>query len=540
MDKKLFTHFHLPLISRWRRNRLRAIIRGYNRLKLEDQLGLPRQVSTEILESHFDKISDNASRNIFFEAKGSAERAVRQYAFARLCNPTRISRELAYSRGVRSAMILPLPRAWQSVLVDHGIRLNHLRCSLAWHVGVVRYLGRGILMIVHLLVMLVLAQRKKLPSERYVYFAELGQENVPQLLTGAKSYDICSWYASWEGKNGQAAIIKHNVHCEPSRTGSGMLTEYGEPPYLLLRGWINLLRFSGWGLVATSVALFDLLRGHWWHALMLGEAARAKAVQLCKTEDLALEYLFHNSGVGYRPLWTYDAEKRGARVICYHYSTFEQPKMKNGYSTQKYDFGAANWPLYLVWDKYQANQYWREIGPEANVAVVGPIWFSDAPDDVRIPEDSIGVFNVDPWRIGLHLPISTIGNYAADHPDFNARFLEDIQQVLTEHSLTMAWKKKRDIGERLRKADRQVHKKLATKKNVVVIPPSISAIRLVDACQGTISIPFTSTALFRREEKMPSIYYDPTGWIQRDDRGAHGIPIVVGIDELRQWVGSTF
>ena len=34
----------------------------------------------------------------------------------------------------------------------------------------------------------------------------------------------------------------------------------------------------------------------------------------------------------------------------------------------------------------------------------------------------------------------------------------------------------------------------------------------------------------------PSIYYDPSGLIQKDDRGAHGIKIVSGRKELEAWL----
>ena len=49
-------------------------------------------------------------------------------------------------------------------------------------------------------------------------------------------------------------------------------------------------------------------------------------------------------------------------------------------------------------------------------------------------------------------------------------------------------------------------------------------------------MPFTSTALIAKHEGRPSVYYDPSGIVQAGDRAAHGIPILVGIDELQEWV----
>ena len=53
-------------------------------------------------------------------------------------------------------------------------------------------------------------------------------------------------------------------------------------------------------------------------------------------------------------------------------------------------------------------------------------------------------------------------------------------------------------------------------------------------------MPFTSTAVIARELGKPSCYFDPTGMIQPDDRTAHAIPVVCGIDELRCWVTELF
>lgn len=36
--------------------------------------------------------------------------------------------------------------------------------------------------------------------------------------------------------------------------------------------------------------------------------------------------------------------------------------------------------------------------------------------------------------------------------------------------------------------------------------------------------------------RVPTAYYDPSGIVQRDDRAAHGIEILIGRDELERWM----
>ena len=62
--------------------------------------------------------------------------------------------------------------------------------------------------------------------------------------------------------------------------------------------------------------------------------------------------------------------------------------------------------------------------------------------------------------------------------------------------------------------------------------------QVIEQAIAVISMPFTSTALIAKEMGKPSIYYDPMGRLQRDDRAAHGIPILSGIEELEEWISA--
>ena len=80
--------------------------------------------------------------------------------------------------------------------------------------------------------------------------------------------------------------------------------------------------------------------------------------------------------------------------------------------------------------------------------------------------------------------------------------------------------------------------KLSRWDDVVIIEGDIAAYKLIEKCSAVISMPSTSTAHIARELGKPTCFYDPTGIIQRDDRAAHGIPIIIGRDELHGWLAS--
>lgn len=513
------------------------MIRGYAQLKREKRIGLGRRVKSALADKPLPCISEQASPLIFSAAKGNAERVVRQYLFERHVG-TAMNRAILYALGSNSDVVFALPPIWRQVLREHGLKVDEARSASVWRRSLLLHFGRNILSMGQTLLHVLSAQRKMLPKERYAYFDGLSADNLPQPNAAGRSYDICSWYAQWDGRNRDIAAIRHSVqHVAPP--ADGLKVEHTGAPYLLLRGVTNALRLWGWCFAATLLAAFDLLRGRWWHALLLAEATRAKAMVLCPAKVLAADYLFHFSGTMYRPLWTYEAEQKGARIVCYFYSTSEQPKLATGYEPQKFEWGGASWPLYLVWDEYQAAQLRRDMGDEPEIRVVGPIWFSACPAQFELLPKPVAVFDVEVHRLSAHFPFTTVGDYIAAHPDFSARFLRDVQQALAEQGLSMAFKKKREIGNRGTKKYKKLLREIADAANVKVVASNFSPLQLIEKSVGVISMPFTSTALYLRDRNIPSVYYDPTGWVQRDDRAAHGMPVLIGIDELRHWIANT-
>jgi len=530
-------HFRLLSPSFRKRSRLRALIRGYAQLKREQRIGLGRRVKSALADKLLPGIAENASPMIFGAAIGNAERVVRQYLFERHVG-TAMNRAILRALGSKSSVVFALPPVWRQVLDEHELDVDDPRSALAWRWSLLLYFGRNILSMGQTLLRVLTAQGQSVPQERYAYLDGLSAVNLPQGNGFGRSYDICNWYAQWDGRHREIMAICHSV-AQAAPAAGGLRVEPVVEPFMLLRGTVNILRLWAWSFVATVLAGFDLLRGRWWHALLLAESARAKAVALCSVEALAVDYLFHYSGTMYRPLWTYEAERKGARIVCYFYSTFEQAKLASGYETQKFEWGGASWPLYLVWDEYQEAQLRRGMGEEPKILVVGPIWFSASSMQFELAPNSVAVFDVEAHRFAAHFPLTTAGDYIAAHPDFSERFLHDVQQALAEQGFFMVFKKKREIGNRGSKKYKTLIQEIADAANVVLVAPNVSALQVIEKCAGVISMPFTSTALYLRERNIPSVYYDPTGWIRRDDRAAHGIPVLIGIDELRRWISST-
>jgi polysaccharide biosynthesis PFTS motif protein len=193
----------------------------------------------------------------------------------------------------------------------------------------------------------------------------------------------------------------------------------------------------------------------------------------------------------------------------------------------------------LVWDSFQADMTRKNIDKTAQIMFVGPLPFSCSTEKVpEIPRKAAAVFDFVPQRPSLYSPITTYAEYRHAHPDLSLRFINDVYDVLSEFEYIMLLKIKRNIGNRSSKSYRRIVSELGQRDNVLLINPDISPVKLIERCEIVISIPFTSTAIYKGKPNDKSVYYDPTGWAQKTDRAAHDFMVLTGKQELRSWVMS--
>jgi polysaccharide biosynthesis PFTS motif protein len=280
------------------------------------------------------------------------------------------------------------------------------------------------------------------------------------------------------------------------------------------------------------------MRGRWWIPLLLGEVIKSKVVDLMPMSRRSDRYLFHYSGSVYRPLWTYRFEQSSTEIICYFYSTYDQPSIgKESTDFSEVEFSLLNWPKFLVWDAFQKQKIENAIGDRYLVSIVGPVLFSDSfelsPDVVN---DYVAVFNIDPHRISSFFGISTLADYYFNCPEVQIRFLLDLEKVCSELDIDIVIKYKRDIGERAVKSYLAHQGRLSGDKHVHFADPNISPLRIIEKSMAVVSAPFTSTALYGVRKRVPSVFYDPSGWIDPKDPSARDIKVISGIDSLRRWL----
>jgi polysaccharide biosynthesis PFTS motif protein len=518
------------------RARLRNVMRGYRILKKTDDL---RRIAAlrEALTVTPVFLSQRNSESFAGLNGSTAEIAVRQFLLVRLVG-TGLGAALLSSIGKHNTPVAyPLPSAWRKILDGQGFEVAERTSAFLWACVVALHFASGVFVVLKLTVASIqnLLRSANGTLKCYVYFDALGPGNLPPVGAAGEKNDIVSWYLRWSGRVPMDTVC-HNVMAAGIRGSDGTAIVPISSPLLPFASLASLARFLASSAISLGEASSRALAGQWWHPIMLGEIAKAIHVRVQDPALLARDYLFHNSNWVYRPLWTHEAERQGARILFYFYSTnIEQFKQSGEYPEPLYGWRTMTWPKYLVWDSYQEAFVRRAVGDSAEIDIVGPIPFhSSVPAPQELPLNSIAVFDVQPMRNAVYQPLGIDIEYYV--PRTASKFLTDIQRAAMDAGKVMLLKRKRDVGTRIHPGYVQTINWLSSTSNYLGLDPDISASALVERCQAVISTPFTSTAILGRELGKPSIYYDPHGVCEKDDRAAHGIPILSGQAELREWL----
>ncbi len=523
---------------------LKKALEGYDVLHSSGKLDKISNIKLDLTNKHIGSIDGKGSKTIFGKATIEAELVTRQYLlmlFADLNLNTQILESVAVPE---KGITLQLPAEWRKTISSHGVKVSKLRSAYQWNYFLISRLvalSMRLFKAICNCILQLLNVRKtaaKSMTGKYAYFFSLNGTNLPQPDKAGVSYDFISWYINWPGRSKDVKGIYHNVKNQNTIQWRGRELSYLDNPFLPFYTKQALFKYCLWCIKAVFVSVISLFSGRWWNILMLAEAIQAAKMRYQEPDLLAEEYYFNNSMWIYRPLWTYEAEANGSKIHFYFYSTNCETIASTTMKTEfHYGYQCMNWPHYLVWDAYQARFVRDAVGKDANVSVVGPIWFSTSSKELPVlPDGVISVFDVQPMRDAFYKTLGITFEYYI--PKVCTQFLADIFEVSTSLDLTMAWKRKRDVGKKVHPTYRNFIEKIESSTNFITVDADISAIKLIEKSSMVISMPFTSTAILARELKKPSIYYDSLNMLQKNDPVSHGILVISNITDLRKWVIS--
>jgi polysaccharide biosynthesis PFTS motif protein len=507
------------------------ISNGYNNLKNSNNLSLISKVNSELTKTKLFIIKNVFSKYILGACHENFEIILRQYLLNRFGYISLNKSLLESKSNYKNKISYPLPRDWQNLLIKNGFKVSKYKSDFKWFLICFINLNNGLIFLFKKTTLNLFKKRVKYDFKKSIFFLGLNKNNFPKNLSDNR--DIFSWYIKYfnienfnlyHDKNGQIFLksINNNIiYKELIPTITSIIT---------------LIQIIIWGLNSYFFSLLGLLFGNWQHSILFKELVISKFFNKADKEKISNKYMFNNSNWIYRPCWTYEAQKKGAEIILYFYSTnIKGLKLKDETPYIGIGYESMNWPCYYVWDIYQQNFISSVTANNSNSIIVGPIAFVDSSEFIYNSNNiSIAVFDILPMRNEKYTSLGLEIEYYI--PKITNKFLFDISEVTKKYNITILWKIKRDITNDIHPDSLKFIDDFSLMKNVKRIDANISASRVIQKVDAVISIPYTSTAIEAINSGIPSIYYDPSGLLENDKNYTHGLPLLNSLSDLDEWV----
>ncbi|WP_020592899.1 polysaccharide biosynthesis PFTS motif protein [Kiloniella laminariae] len=433
---------------------------------------------------------------------------------------------------------IPVPHLWRKILRSQGYPVPSFRSRLAFLWLQWQAYSRGIRRVASLSIRELKTPPNVGTSPPYAVICDCPSSAITQNKTDFQhSRTLLTWY-----KN--STIIPKGIkeiwaEC-PSLINAHQSTEtvkIVEQVHPVIQSKLGKIHFvlSSIGLCVLSFAQW--ICGHWWTPLILADAITLNHFARLAPGQMASSYLFHFGNWDLRPLWTYLAERQGARVQIAYYSCNTLPFcFQNGERRPPLPIlPIINWPENAVWTEAQAEYFSQHMVHAGDFSVEGPIPIGDTQTLLpELPKRYVAVFDVTAQR---PVSLAARGIYADYYSSETiCSFLLSVKEALAQKNLTMVIKRKRNVG---RIADKDYVKTinaLTSSENIIEVDPKISAERLIEKATAVISIPFTSTAHIAKALEKPSIFFDPVNKLAKDCAATREVPLVSTINELVDWL----
>jgi polysaccharide biosynthesis PFTS motif protein len=523
----------------------RAIIKGHEFLKLNNNLQFFNSLKTELIENDFNI---NLKYTFLKYEIDNASDLINQYLvlvlkkniFSNITRFYALIESILIFYGNGSRVCFPLPSKWVKILNKNEIKTNKLLCNIYWIQFILINYFKGYIYILKTLFTFFdfkYNYNYNNKCTKTVSFDNLSDCQFP--INNKPSHDIFTWYNIFKKNNHY--LIHNNSRYKSSLSNLNIkYNRYFIPP---LNTILSLFHFLIWSIYILLYTFIQMLLNKWWYPLFLLELAKTKRFELQNDNKfISEEYFFYNEWV-YRPLWTYYVEKNlKKQIFFYFYSTNSEGfKSKNGYKPHDFDWRIISWPNYLVWDIYQEDFIRKYAKRNPQFIMSGPVYFQSKIEEMpKICNESktIVIFDIPPLRPYQYKKLGLPYNYHTY--EICCKFLDEIIYVAEKLNINIFLKRKRRINPTFhdKRYQKYISRLINNNSRLYEIDPEVSAFHVISQTFATISFPFTSTALVSRHLSKPSCYFDPSGLIYKDDKGSHGITILSSRIELYHWLNK--
>ena len=453
-----------------------------------------------------------------------------QLKFELFLSPSLVSKRLILQSNKAGVFMLPLPGDW-----IENLKQNPNLGAVNFKTDNLLYYSK--LLNLHLksfgrLVLLLLTKKKSaslLKVFRSQSLIVIGHAKKSIYFDG----DIeDSWtYHSWSNKNRSIEI------------NTLFLTEIQFMQVLL----VNLSQRGGIRRIKNNICFFlNILRKVIAMDLNITERFLAfeqifysELVSAACEKGMPLKIQFTESIGCRRPYWTYEAERREIIIEFQFFANCATLSSPTRIEVPP-QFTLYSWRNILVVSDWQARAIpsINALGHSVAITKTGVPWFNDYHDFKITNLDSyVVIFDYEIPR--NYFSYTSLIDLGLADPKCNRQFLQTILEVCSGANIMVYHKRKREVSRELQLVNHvELFEKNSNQEFYKIIPESVSPHRLISRAIGVISLPPTSTGLIGQQTGVPSIFFDPTGNVHKEDPALDGVQLVNSKEDLSQWVSS--
>ena len=401
---------------------------GYNKLLKENKLDYLINLSNRLA-----KIEFNIQTNFLDVDKENLRNCLKQFLIQRRLY-TVFNYKILLALGRKENVLkMGLPKKFLVYLEENEkIKSNTFLNKVRWKTFLFYWYLVGNYFILSFFLKGIKLLFKSKSESDYIYFDNLSSKSLPK----KNSNTIIDWYIKKEAKN-KNFIITHNVLEGEKTTVDGIEIYPISIPFKNKIKITFLIKYLFNAIIFSFKSFFKIFTEDFTNPLILKEFPLLYFCKKAKTHQLAKKYFFHNSTSIFRPLWTYEAEKKKSKIIFFYYSTNNTPlKFDKGYHRSYGNREFMTWNNFYVWDKFQ-KEYVLNYFPKSKVEIVGPIWFESSGFEFKKSKDNkkiVVIFDIQTLnenfyrKLGLPDRYITTSNMLKFHEDI-IRVFDKVKNV---------------------------------------------------------------------------------------------------------------
>ena len=197
----------------------------------------------------------------------------------------------------------------------------------------------------------------------------------------------------------------------------------------------------------------------------------------------------------------------------------------------------ANWKKILIWD-INLKVVFQNLKYKPEILLSKPVLIEHLSNNQKIRlKKYIILFEIQPFRLVYS---SSVGG-DIDYYDYTNcyNFINNIIRVCSKYNINIVIKRKRAIGKIIdQKYSNYINNLLKNNSNIFLIHNEYLIDDLINNSLLSISMPYTSAAYLSKFLNKPSIFYDSSGKLEKEDNLSKDIICINDIQKLEMYINS--